>query len=86
MKKSLKLRVSGNDCEGNDFTVEATFRLVPPSGNDYYGNGYYMTVDMPKNHFYVDCRYAGTTNIGKLANIWVKNYFGTNAREVMEIA
>ena len=86
MNKTLKLRVSGKDCRGIDFTEEVTFRLIPPSDNDYYGNGHYMAVDMPRNHFYVDCRYAGTTDIEKLADIWVKNYFGPNAQEVRKIA
>jgi len=86
MKNTLKMQVTGKDCQKQDFSVEVTFRLIPPDSNDYYGNGYYMTVDMPNNHFYVDCRYSGTTDIGRLADTWIKNYFGPNAQEVRQIA
>lgn len=86
MKNTLKMQVSGKDCQKQDFTTQVTFRLVPPTGKDYYGNGYYMTVDMPGNNFYVDCRYSGTTDINKLADTWMKNYFGPNAQEVRQIA
>ncbi len=86
MKNVLKMQVTGTDCQNNDFSTVVTFRLVPPSEKDYYGNGHYMTVDMPGNNFYVDCRYSGTTDISKLATTWIKHYFGPNAREIRQIA
>lgn len=86
MKNVLKMHVTGKDCSKRDFSIEVTFRLVPPTDKDYYGNGHYMTVDMPSNHLYVDCRYSGTTDLEKLARIWIKNYFGPNAQEVRHIA
>lgn len=88
--KHLKLfaTVSGKTCEGEDFTEGLTFTLIPPAeGSEYYGTGYYMRVDVSTGrHHYIDVRYERTTDIEKLADGFIKGWYGKNAQEVKKWA
>ena len=77
--------VSGN-CRGRNFADSIIFTLIPPEGHDYYGNGYYMNVEIDNAIHYVDCRYARTTDIEKLATIWIQDFYGKNAQVIRKIA
>jgi hypothetical protein len=85
IKTKLTLAVIG-ERRGTKFKANIKFTLVPPETRDYYGNGYYMNVEHDNCIHYIDVRYSGTTDIDKLARIWVRNYFGNNAKEIKEIA
>lgn len=80
--------VRGTTCEGEAFTEEIEFTLIPPKDNNHYGTGFYMNVerqtkDYPKPMVdYVDVRYERTTDIEILADRWIKGYYGANAKEV----
>ena len=78
MKQTIKVIVKGQR-RGKTFNTKITFTLIPPTGMSYAGNGHFMSVDMPGSSHYVDVRYSHTTDIKKLATIWIKDYFGKNA-------
>lgn len=76
--------VSGKTCEGEDFTEELKFTMLPPDkGTAYYGTGYYMSVDMSlSGHQLIDVRYERTTDVEILADRVIRNWYGDNAREI----
>lgn len=76
--------VSGKTCEGEDFTEDLTFTLLPPAkGESHYGTGYHMRVDMSiSRHQLLDVRYERTTDIEILADRFIKNWYGKNAQDV----
>lgn len=79
----LKIIVNGIS-EGENFTTDLMFTLIPPKEKTFYGNGYYMKVDIKGNTFaWVNVRYSGKPDIKKLANQWIENYFGENAKEIL---
>lgn len=80
----LNAVVSGKTCEGKDFTEELTFKMLPPKeGEAHYGTGYYMTVDMSlSGRQLLDVRYERTTDVEILADCFIRNWYGDNAREI----
>ena len=81
---TMKATVTGTDCEGKDFVCDILFTMIPPKDADHYGTGYYMTVKTPWYTHLIDVRYERTTDIEILADRWIENYFGKNAREVVK--
>lgn len=79
---TMNATVKGITCEGEPFTEHLEFTLVPPSDSNHYGTGYYMTVKTPAGTQLIDVRYERTTDIEILADRWIKNWYGQNAREV----
>lgn len=65
------------------FKMCVEFTLYPPKENEpHYGTGCYMGVDFSNwNDAYVDVRYTGTKDLKKLAEMYIKNYWGDNLRE-----
>ena len=84
MKTTMKAIVSGTTCEGEAFTVTCDFTMIPPKDSNHYGTGYYMMVLLPGDKHYVDVRYERTTDIEILADRWIQNFFGKNAKEVIK--
>lgn len=84
MKHTMIAAVSGTTCSGEAFTQNCTFTMIPPADSNHYGTGYYMMVKWPGNKEYVDVRYERTTDIEVLADRWIKDYFGKNAKEVVK--
>ena len=88
MKKYEKMfaTVSGKTCMGKDFTEDLTFKMIPPEkGEAHYGTGYYMTVDMSMSgRQLIDVRYERTTDVEILADRFIKNWYGDNAREIVK--
>lgn len=90
MTKRMKAAISGVTNSGRAFTVNVMFELFPPTEKSYYGTGCYMGVEMYDaemqfvNDFSVDVRHEGTTDIDKLADAWIKGYFGENAQKVVK--
>lgn len=81
----MKATVKGKTQTGRNFEVEIHFEMIPPKENDrYYGTGYYMAVEMPSSEHLVDVRYEGTTDVEILADRFIKNQYGENAREVIK--
>lgn len=76
--------VSGTTCEGEAFTEELVFTMLPPvKGSSYYGTGYYMSVDMSMSgHQLVDVRYERTTDVEILADRFIHNWYGPNAHDI----
>lgn len=74
--------VRGTTEEGKDFTTQVYFKLLRPTDNDHYGNGCYLRVKLPSDTKLVDVRYGGCTEVDILADRWIKDYFGTNAKEI----
>ena len=76
--------VSGKTCDGEDFTEELEFKMLPPeAGSRHYGTGYYMAVDMSlSGKQLLDVRYERTTDIEKLADLFIRSWYGDNARSV----
>lgn len=59
-------------------------RLEKPKGDDDYGTGIYLhavPVNDNGSHVYRDFRYAKTTDIQKLTDMWVKEYFVSSERQ-----
>ena len=81
---TMKATVSGFNCNNEAFTVICDFEMIPPADSNHYGTGYYMLVKMPGDKQLIDVRYDRTTDIEILADRWIKNYFGKNAREVIK--
>lgn len=84
MKKTMKTTISGFTCSNEPFSLTCEFEMIPPENSNHYGTGYYMMVKMPGDKYYVDVRYERTTDIEVLADRWIQNYFGKNAREVVK--
>ncbi len=87
----MRATVKGTTCEGEPFTDEIKFTLVPPNeGEMYYGTGCYMRVEttstietsMSKNVQFYDVRYERTTNVEVLADRIMKSLYGKNAEEI----
>ena len=80
----LHATVKGFTCEGEPFTEELDFQLIPPeNGYFFYGTGYYMRVTMSLSGVqYEDVRYAKTTDIEILADRFIQGWYGPNARDV----
>ena len=65
-------------------TTDWIIQAIPPEeGSTYYGTGYHINAIPIKDNgepdenaaIYWDMRYAGTTDINELADIWVKDYY-----------
>ena len=87
--KKLKAVVRGTTCEGKPFEEKVSFELVPPKDNNHYGTGYYMVVKTAQEKYpnnpligYYDVRYKRTTDIEILADRYIKDFYGNNAKEV----
>ena len=86
----MNITVKGIDCSGNAFTQENLFTLHrPKEGESYYGTGCYMSVvqtseEYGKQDHLVDVRYRRTTDLEKLADEWIADFFGKNAREIIK--
>ena len=80
----LHATVKGFTCEGEPFTEELDFQLIPPAhGECYYGTGLYMRVKMSiSGPQLVDVRYARTSDIEILADRFIQDWYGPNARDV----
>lgn len=80
----LNATVSGKTCEGEEFTEELTFKMLPPKeGEAHYGTGYYMTVDMSlSGRQLLDVWYERTTDVEILADRFIRTWYGDNAREI----
>lgn len=77
--------VTGTTCDGEPFTEECKFHLIPPAGKSYYGTGYYMRVEMSLSGKQLeDVRYAKTTDIEILADRFIKGWYGDNAKEIVK--
>lgn len=76
--------VRGKNCEGEDFTEELEFSLLPPEeGSNYYGTGCYMAVEMSlSGRKLIDERYEKTKDIVFLAELFIRSWYGDNARSV----
>ena len=95
MKKELRTKmkalITGVCCskeeKGKRFRATVTFELMKSPAFEY-GNRLAMRVSSPGWHedHYVDCRYAGTSDITKLAKAWADSYFGENMRTFKELA
>lgn len=81
MRETMKVVVSGV-CQGKPFNTPITFTLVPPGVQNYYGNGHYMNVHLPDTSKSVDVRYAQTTDLKKLARIWLADYYGDDLKSM----
>ena len=79
----MKATLMGTSEEGVDFTLELTFKLLPPEeGSEYYGTGCYMSVKGPHNNQLVDVRYEKTTDIEILADRWIESNYGNCVNSV----
>ena len=79
---TMKATVSGTTCEGQSFTEELLFTMIPPENSNHYGTGYYMTVKTSTQTHLIDVRYERTTDVEILADRWIENWYGKNAQEV----
>jgi DNA-binding transcriptional regulator YiaG len=84
MYTTMTATVSGTNCEGNPFSLTCEFTLIPPKDSNHYGTGYYMRVEAPGIRDLLDVRYERTTDISVLADRWIRDYFGKNAKEVVK--
>ena len=71
---------------GKRYDTPVAFRLIPPKGLNYFGNGFTMTVEVddystPSIH-YLDVSYAGTVDLEKLARVWIKDFFGNTVTSI----
>lgn len=87
MKATIKGHTHYFGEESKEFTTSINFKLHPPKENEpHYGTGYYMSVNFEGHSGsseYVDVRYLGTTDIKKLANLYIEDRYGKNAEEVI---
>ena len=91
MFKEMTATVEGIQEHSEDkrpFKEELTFILLPPKDSNHYGTGYYMRVIVKdsdgktENKHLVDVRYERTTDVEILADRWIKNWYGNNAKSV----
>ena len=82
----MNATVTGTTCDDEDFTEELQFELIPPNENEsHYGTGYYMTVKMSlSGKQIIDVRYERTTDIEILADRFIENWYGKNAKEIIK--
>ena len=91
-RRTLEATIKGTTCDGEAFVANVLFAMIPPKADEaHYGTGYYMSVEetsdlFPKRKDYVDVRYERTTDIEVLANRYIDNYYGENAKEVSYMA
>lgn len=80
----LNATVRGKTCEGKEFTEELAFKMLPPEEDGaQYGTGYYMRVEMSiSGPQLIDVRYERTTDVEILADRFIRNWYGDNAREI----
>ena len=84
MYNKLKATVTGHTCEGEPFTEELVFTLIPPTG-EHYGTGYYMRVEMSLSGVQLeDVRYARLPDIEFLADRFIAGWYGKNAEEIIK--
>lgn len=81
---TMKATVKGTTCEGVPFSEELLFTLVPPANGNHYGTGYYMTVKTAAHTYLVDVRYERAVDVEILADRWIENHYGKNARDVIK--
>lgn len=80
---TMKATVVGVNCDGEPFTENLVFAMIPPKeGECHYGTGYYMTVKTPFHTHLVDVRYERTTDVEILADRWMKGWYGANAHKI----
>lgn len=85
MLRDLKVVVIGKDNDGKMFSEMLKFHLTPPmKGEDYYGNGYMMSIKTKHRMDYMDVRYQRTTDIEILAERWVEAVYGENAEMLVK--
>lgn len=89
MYNKMFATVKGTDCTNQKFEEEIEFLLLPPNNEFHYGTGYYMRVKSLKSPYHkwselVDVRYTRTTDIEILADLFIKQYYGANAEEVIK--
>lgn len=85
MLRDLKVVVMGKDNDGKFFSEMLDFHLMPPrKGEDYYGNGYMMSIKSKRRLDYMDVRYQRTTDIEVLAERWVEAVYGKNAEVLVK--
>lgn len=85
MYKKMTATIIGITQDGQDFTEEVEFTMVPPKeGELHYGTGYYMTAKTPYQTHLLDVRYEKTTDVEILADRWIKNWYGPNAKDVIK--
>lgn len=91
IKKSSKLSatICGTNPEGVEFVEALAFGLIPPSDDNYYGTGYYMSVErislkdnISSQSENVDVRYEKMTDVQTLAERWIESHYGDNAKSV----
>lgn len=81
---TMKAKISGINCEGEAFTTTCKFTMIPPEDNNHYGTGYYMLVEMPSDKHLIDVRYEKTVDVEVLAEHWIENWFGENAKSIIK--
>ena len=81
---TMKATIKGATCEGIPFFEELLFTLIPPANGNHYGTGYYMTVKTAAQTFLVDVGYERTVDVEILADRWIENHYGRNARDVIK--
>lgn len=78
-------KITGKTCEGEDFTEECKFHLIPPASKNHYGTGYYMKVEMSISGTQLeDVRYAKTTDVEILADRFIRGWYGDNAKDIVK--
>lgn len=87
----MKATVKGTTCDGEAFTDNVKFTLIPPNEEEmYYGTGCYMRVETESNidtyvsrnvQFY-DVRYERTTDVEIIADRIIESWYGKNAEEI----
>ncbi len=83
-RKTARATIVGTTCDGKPFVQEVEFELIPPKPDGFhYGTGCYMTADRGHgDKDLIDVRYERTTDLRKLAEQYIKGYYGKNAHEV----
>lgn len=79
--KKLTIIAEGVNHKGEPWQEEMQFELQKAAAFEY-GNKLAMIVHRPqwKQDIGVDVRYAGTSDIRKLAKVWLNEYFGENLK------
>lgn len=77
-------KIFGVDCVGESFIQVCKFKLLPPDDESHYGTGYYMVVETSHEKHLVDVRYERTTDLEVLADRWIQNWYGENAKQVVK--
>lgn len=78
----MKATVIG-ESEGKPFEEELIFTMLPPDEKEsYYGTGYYMHIKAPHDVKLIDVRYERSTDVETLADRWIKDWYGPNAKDI----